>query len=571
MTALLRRHRAQDQVAFGPQGSRTAADLLRDAGTIAAGLPSPTDDSHLLLVFRHDRYAFAAALLGSWAAGHAVALPPNQQGATVTALLERPEVVALVHDTEAGGHLQVDTLLAGPSKPLMAPLVPSAHRLATVFTSGTTGGSMAWSKNASQLLGEVEQLARTFALPTGTRTLATVPPSHLYGLLFSVLLPLVTGGAFARDTPLHPEAVAERIAATQSSILVSVPVHLRSLQTLQGGTLRGLERVFSSTAPLLSDTAEHFHHQHELTILEIFGSTETGGIAWREQVHSDAWTPIEGVEVQALADGRLQVHSPFSSLSDHITADLVDLRDDGRFIHRGRVDGVVKVGGLRISLPAMEDVLLSMPEIDDAVVIAAPANARGVRLLAAVTGEEANEAAIRSALLARFEPSTVPRRILKVDRLPREANGKLLRRRVLQLFGLAEDGRPMPRQFEIGSVVHEALDGTTSVRVEVDVPKQLLWFQGHFDGYPVLAGVVQIHELLLPLIEQHGPRLGALQQLKRIKFLGRIVPGDALMVRLEFPAGQSVCDFSIVRRGGDTASCSAGRLVFRPSLSLVER
>ncbi len=70
-------HRAADLVAFGNLGARTAADLLRDTALLAQQLPRPSEGSEVLLVFRHDRYAFAAALLASWSAGHAVALPPN--------------------------------------------------------------------------------------------------------------------------------------------------------------------------------------------------------------------------------------------------------------------------------------------------------------------------------------------------------------------------------------------------------------------------------------------------------------------------------------------------------------
>src|SRR5690606_28461942 len=105
MTSLLRHHRTTDLVAFGDGGERTSGDLLRDAAKIAAALPRATEGSQVAVVFESDRYAFAVAMLGAWLAGHAVAVGPHGGPRIVAGLLERPEVVALVHDTLAQGHL----------------------------------------------------------------------------------------------------------------------------------------------------------------------------------------------------------------------------------------------------------------------------------------------------------------------------------------------------------------------------------------------------------------------------------------------------------------------------------
>jgi 3-hydroxymyristoyl/3-hydroxydecanoyl-(acyl carrier protein) dehydratase len=97
---------------------------------------------------------------------------------------------------------------------------------------------------------------------------------------------------------------------------------------------------------------------------------------------------------------------------------------------------------------------------------------------------------------------------------------------------------------------------------DVRVPDDYVYFEGHFDGYPILAGVVQLHELLLPLVQRVRADLGPLRELTQLKFLGRILPGDALEVTLRFAADQPDCRFQIVR-GDET--CSAGRLRFGPT------
>lgn len=569
MSPLLGRHLPDDLVALGERGPRTARELLADAGTLAAALPPAAPGAHALLVFERDRYAFAAALLAAWARGYAVALPPNHRVQTLTALMQRAEVAKVLHDTDAGGDLQVHRRLAGPAAaPLLEPTVP-AGLAATVFTSGTTGSSEAWTKTGAQLLDEVEVLVRTFAIARGSRAAVTVPPHHLYGLLFGVLMPLCAGAAFVRETPLLPEAVASQVEAVAADVLVSVPVHLRAVQAVASGRLASLRRVFSSTAPLDEDTARAFARAHARPITEIFGSTETGGIAWRERDRDEAWQPLLGVTVSIDDEGYLRVDSPWLPSDCErpwVTADLADRGPSGSFVLRGRADGVVKVGGLRVSLPQLQQWLLAQPGVEDAEVISVPAPGRGLRILAAVVAKSRDEASLRAAMLESFAPAAVPRRLLLVDGLPREPTGKLPRHALLSLFGLRADGSPPSTALELDAPHPEPDEGAAAFTAHVRVPADYVHFEGHFEGYPVMAAVVQLHELLLPLVEQARPGLGPLQELLRLKFLGQIVPGDELRVTLRFPLDAHAearaaidCDFEISNRRG---RCSAGRLRF---------
>ncbi|MCA9707282.1 MAG: acyl-CoA synthetase [Myxococcales bacterium] len=573
MNDLLRHHGDDDRVAFGEGGPRTAADLRRDVATVAAALrttlPDPPPGPPPLMVFEHERYAFAVGPLAAWAAGLAVALPPNGRAQTIAALLERPEIGTLLHDTRAGGHLCVPALLTGPAHAPGPPLAPPRPIAATVFTSGTTGDSEAWPKTPEQLLGEVAVLAQTFAIPPGSRSVVTVPPSHLYGLLFGVLLPLHTGGAFLRETPLLPEAVAARVWATGADTLVSVPVHLRTAQAIDAAHLASLRRVFSSTAPLDEGTARAFATTHQVPITEIFGSTETGGIAWRRREQGDPWHPLAGVSITIDDHDHLRVDSPFlppDADRPWTTADLAEPGPGGSFVHRGRADGVVKVGGRRVSLPQLQRWLLSQPGVLDAEVAAVPAPGRGMRLLAAVVAPGQREDALRQAMVEHFPPSTVPRRLLLVDQLPREPSGKLPRRLLLALFGLRPDGTPPSTRLVVSAPAVDPDDPGTFTAA-VTVPADYVYFDGHFDTYPILAGVVQLHEVLLPLVGQARPAWGPLRELLRVKFLGRIVPGDQLQVTLRLVDERSTCDFEISR--GDQR-LSGGQLRFAPPPESVD-
>lgn len=568
MNDLLRHHRSDDAVAFGEGGLRVASDLRRDVATVAAAIagagPARPPGAHALMVFENDRYAFTVALLGAWSVGLAVALPPNGRAQTIASLLDRSDVSCLLHDTRAGGHLQVPRLLEGPAADEPAATFPVPQPLAaTVCSSGTTHDSEAWPKTADQLLGEVRVLAQTFEIEPGGRSVVTVPPAHLYGLLFGVLLPLSTGGAFLRETPLLPEAVASRVEQARADTLVSVPVHLRTAQTIEPVHLASLRRVFSSTAPLDEHTAHSFAQTHGVPITEIFGSTETGGIAWRRRDEGAPWRPLAGVCTSIDERGHLQIDSPFlppDTPRPWTTADLAEAGPHGSFVHRGRADGVVKVGGRRVSLPQMQRWLLAQPGVLDAEVTSVPAKGRGVRLLAAVVAPGADEQALRQGMLQSFAPSTLPRRLLMVDSLPREPSGKLPRRPLLALFGLRPDGTAPSPRLGVGEPVVDP-DDPRVVTATLRVPSDYVYFDGHFDTYPILAGVVQLHEVLVPLVERARPRWGPLRELLRVKFLGRIVPGDEVSVTLRFSEERPDCDFEITR--GKTR-CSGGRLRFAP-------
>lgn len=84
-------------------------------------------------------------------------------------------------------------------------------------------------------------------------------------------------------------------------------------------------------------------------------------------------------------------------------------------------------------------------------------------------------------------------------------------------------------------------------------------FEGHFPGYPILAAAFQLDDLVLPRIRAERPDLGDVRSVRRLKFLGRIVPDDRLELILRWTAGEPAVDFSVAR--GDKV-CSGGRILF---------
>jgi len=222
-------------------------------------------------------------------------------------------------------------------------------------------------------------------------------------------------------------------------VLVSVPAQLRGLVIADAGELPAVSRVFSSAAPLPPRVARAVRDELGWTITEVFGSSETGGIGWRQSGGEGPWRPLPGVSVDVDADGQLLLESPFlppDAPRPYTGGDRVELLEDGRFLHRGRADGVLKIGGVRVSLAEVERRLLDLEGVRDAGVLGVAVDGpRGHEIHAAVVAPGLDKAAIRAGLRDWLAPVAMPRRLKLVDALPRTDSGKLRRADLEALFG----------------------------------------------------------------------------------------------------------------------------------------
>ena len=429
----------RDDAAFCSDGSTFAAVASRAAGIcelMASGR---------LCVASEDRVEVAAAVLAALAGRIEVVLP-----AALT-----PEALVATHAARPFSHWmgpeEWQPHVSGLSSTRIETVSTSASwgdvfvadlDVARIFlqTGGSTGQPRLWAKTARNLLGEVAAHIRALQVEPGDHILATVPPYHIYGLLFSVLLPLYSGATVERISPFFPREIARRIEKTSATILVSTPAHLRTLATTPLSE-HGLRLVLSSGAPLPATDAASYFAQTGLWPLEVYGSTETGGIAVRRQdMPESAWAPLPGVscriqgEVLAVRSVYVSGDAPRDADGFFRTADLARIRPNGSFDLLGRDDGVVKVGGQRVALPEIEKALLALDRVTNAVVLAVPSpSGRGQEIVALVASRRPADEIVHE-LRARLSPPSWPRRLRCVDAIPTTPTGKRDRLAILQIL-----------------------------------------------------------------------------------------------------------------------------------------
>jgi acyl-coenzyme A synthetase/AMP-(fatty) acid ligase len=383
-------------------------------------------------------FNFLAALLAVWQRGGEALIPASLQPDAIAAA---GNYVLRDHDVEKRGQSNfsvtkgsseaIDLFQENCSDPFSCQLA--------LYTSGSTGAPKRVEKSLAQLLREVENLQ---ALWGSTRqrvcVLATVPHYHIYGLLFRVLWPLIAGRPVDETTCADPLQLRALARKRGPYVLVSTPAHLGRFPDLL--PLSDWERpalVFSSGGPLDAQSAARYRDAFGAAPYEVFGSTETGGVAWRSRdgsAQEDAWTPFPAIGVALGHDGALKLDSPYLAERDWRMDDAAELLPDGRFFLRGRLDRVVKVEGKRLSLPQLEQLLAKHAWVSAACAVALPGPQRvGVVVVpsaagaAALRGEgqRAVREALRAHLASALEPSVLPRSYRFVEALPFDERGKL--------------------------------------------------------------------------------------------------------------------------------------------------
>jgi acyl-coenzyme A synthetase/AMP-(fatty) acid ligase len=421
-------------VAYRGSQPVSARQFLADVERLAARLPA---GRHVLNVCT-DRYRFAVGLAACLTTRRISLLPSTYTREVVRQLKQSaPDAFCLTDDARCDIELPrvqyshdwraLEPRLADSA--WSVPHIDAAQVAAIVFTSGSTGLPQPYRKTWGRLARCVQDGAPQLGLSDGRRytLIGTVPAQHMYGFESTVLLALQSGNAFCAERPFYPADICACLAAAaQPRVLISTPIHLRALLA-EGTRVPPVELVVSATAPLSADLAQEVERRFASKLIEIYGSTETGQIATRRTAATSAWRLWPGVELSAHADqtfaegGHVEQRTPL--------CDIIEIQNERDFLLHGRTADLVNIAGKRSSFAYLNHQLTAIPGVLDGAFFLRDDEAGGAtgvtRLAAVVVAPTWTVSELTERLRQCIDAVFLPRPLLLVDRLPRNATGKL--------------------------------------------------------------------------------------------------------------------------------------------------
>ncbi len=507
-------------------------------------------------LFTDDAYPFAVMLFALFHAGKEVWIPGNNRPGTALQLQQLDcQLTGDWNTSRSFDYCLESTEGSGLS---LFPLDP-AETKPVIFTSGSTGHPKPVDKQLIQFQLEIETLEKQWGEQLAhAEVLATVSHQHIYGLLFRVLWPLSAGRCFHSDCYFNPETLVKGVHQGATAYWVASPAHLKRLdQDSPWDGIANLCAVFSSGGTLQQEVAQQILAYSGQPVIEIYGSTESGGIAWRQQ--DSAWTLFEGMSLTQ-TDDSWQLHSPY--LIDQAGLrldDQISMQNDGRFTLHGRLDRIVKIEEKRLSLTEMEQRLMASPWVAETFALMLTKHRDVVGAVIVLTEEGIQSLKtrgrkplikqLREALYQYFDAVVLPRKWLFLERMLMTAEGKIEQLILKQLLDM--DSRKFPYVFGIEK-------NGNSVELKLNVPEDLIYFPDHFSSYPILPGVVQI-----AWAEHFGKLFFVINQpfvqMEAIKFVNVIQPGAELKLMLNWKASQGKLYFNFSTESG---THSSGRMVY---------
>jgi acyl-coenzyme A synthetase/AMP-(fatty) acid ligase len=385
-----------------------------------------------------DSVDFLTAFLALAFTGKRIVLPHTLQKGACAQMAEHFDV--LLTDTPRPELACEQLTLAELSgaEPTVAPSDCHTNVEITLFTSGSTDLPQPVNKTLTELEREVAVLAHDFPHVGKHPVVASVSHHHIYGLLHVLLWPLHRGAAFVSEPAQYPEILNRQLAQHGPAVWVASPTQLTRMpdSELFARATQQLHEVFSSGGLLTEAAATTFAGIAGCSPLEVLGSTETGGVAWRRQSESSLWRPLHQVELAQSPRGCLLVRSSHLALPDafEMGDQVRELCPQG-FALLGRLGSVVKVEGKRLSLTELEARLSESPWVHEcrAAVVRARRDEVGVLVVLTPAGEQALQrlgkhqinSQLRQALRAFFDLPVLPRRWRYLAQLPRNSQGKV--------------------------------------------------------------------------------------------------------------------------------------------------
>lgn len=530
------------------KGVVTFAQIKSDVGRYATSFANEKFDDFVLYI-ENDTVLFVTILFALLQAKKRVFLPSSEKMAMDFSTKENLPIIT--NKTKSNDFLK--KLNSQPNVDFNFINMRSGR--VCFFTSGSTSAPKMIEKAFATLSDETLNSANLLGFFKDTVLASTCEPFHLYGMLWKILYPMSLSMPIHSVTIKDPETLIAIQRQNQNLLFVTTPSFIEAIarhRTLYKFP-QNIVAITTSGGLLKHQTSLDAKEIWNAFPTEIFGSTESGGIASRNRGIADNWKVFPKVKIGVDNRACLNATSPYAINGFFQTNDLVKIENDREFDFLGRIDRLVKIGETQLSIPDIENLILSHNFVENCYVDFAE-NTLMSLLVLTNEGKKFFKGNGRLKLLneinqlirKKFDSKFSLRKIKVINAIPINAQGKILKGEVRKIFNQKMDE----------PIICNSTKTENGMDFEIFFAPENAYFNGHFSIAKILPGAVQLH-FAVRFAQKFLSEVGTLKGVKRLKFSNVILPSEN--VTLSIKKEKTFYSFTYLKNG---LQCSSGVLDF---------
>lgn len=330
-------------------------------------------------------------------------------------------------------------------------------------TSGTTSKNKFCIRDLSALTGEAESFKKTCHIGEKERFMSLNPLCHAFAFGAVMMTSLVTGGCIFTSGKFMPWKALKEIQDKKITIIAMVPFMAKMLVETRKKNhydFSSLKYALAGAGSVPEDVSRQFENRFGIFLMNVYGSTETGGITVRlsREPYDSIGTPLIGGDVKIVDDndnivptgtvGELSARSKgmflgyyneenkgqFDSDGYFKMGDYAYCDADGYLYLKGRKKWIVNIGGKKVNPFEVEEIIMNFPGIEECVVLGTQNDQYEETLIAFISGDAVDEAAVIHHCGEFLERYKIPKTYIHVDYFPRNQSGKVERNELLKMY-----------------------------------------------------------------------------------------------------------------------------------------
>lgn len=400
----------------------------------------------------------------------------------------------------------------------------------TLFTSGSSGTPKRIKKSFKNIINEAQDITAEFGefLNLAQHQVTTSTTAHhMFGLTCWAFLAFCDCKKFILNTQ---EIIYPDRAEIADSVFISTPSFLEKFKKHEVSLKEPPSLILTAGDKLKAETYDYFE-QNKTPLAEIYGATEVGVVGYKLSKDDEYFHCFKSVEAGTDESSQIVVSSTYFMEKTAVIGDIIEREDNKKFRLKCRNDRIVKIQEKRVSAQEIENHLCSCDFIETAYCFK-----YGEKLAcAAVLTEAGKDIYIESRLnlikklknSLKEKSEIIPQRWRFLPEIPKTKTGKIYKDKIMEIF---DTNISLPLVLDMKKSENEA-------EYEIVFSKSCNFFDGHFKGFPILPGVVQLYFAHKFACESFD-RIVLTTPVKKIKFSHLIRPDEKLKLSLKLNGGK---------------------------------